>query len=162
MSAVSPGTPDLSAAYTAQHDEIGPIDLVVIAFPPGAPMTGEGAALLLDLVDNGVIRVLDALFVTKNDDETFSGFEARDLQPGTVGDFHVLEGASAGLLGDEDAATAADTIAPGTSAVLILYENRWAAPFAGALRRAGGVIVDNQRIPHQDVIDALDALDAAS
>jgi hypothetical protein len=162
MSAVSPGTPDLSAAYTAQHDEIGPIDLVVIAFPPGAPMTGEGAALLVDVVESGVIRVLDVLFVTKNEDETFSGFEARDLQPGTVGDFHVLEGASVGLLGDEDAATAADSIAPGTSAVLILYENRWAAPFAGALRRAGGVIVDNQRIPHQDVIDALDALDAAS
>jgi Family of unknown function (DUF6325) len=162
MSAVSPGTPDLSTAYTAQHDEIGPIDLVVIAFPPGAPVTGEGAALLLDLVENGVIRVLDALFVTKNEDGTFSGFEARDLQPGSVGDFHVLEGASSGLLGDEDAATAAETIEPGTSAVLILYENRWAAPFAAALRRAGGVMVDNQRIPHQDVLEALDALDAVS
>jgi hypothetical protein len=162
MSAVSHGTPDLSAAYTAQHDEIGPIDLVVIAFPPDAPMTGESAALLMDLVEKGIIRVLDVMFVIKNADGTFSGFEARDLQPESVGDFHVLEGASAGLLGDEDAATAADAIEAGTSAVLILYENRWAAPFAGALRRAGGVLIDNQRIPHQDVIEALDALDPAS
>jgi hypothetical protein len=162
MSTLSHGKQDLSAAYAAQHDELGPIDLVVIGYPPGAPLTGEAVPLLLDLVDRGIIRVLDALFVTKDEDGTFSGFEARDLEPGSVGDFTLLEGASSGLLGDADAETAAAAIEPGTAAVLILYENRWAAPFAAAVRRNGGVLVDNQRIPHQDVIDALDALDAGS
>ena len=162
MSAVSEGKPDLSAAYAAEHDELGPIDLVVIGYPPAAPMTGEALPLLLDLVERGIIRVLDVLFVRKDEDGTFSGFEARGLDANSVGDFTVLEGASSGLLGDEDAATAADAIEPGTAAVLILYENRWAAPFAAAVRRNGGVVVDNQRIPHQDVIDALDALDQTS
>jgi Family of unknown function (DUF6325) len=160
MSAVSPGSADLSAAYAAEHDELGPIDLVVIGFPPGAPMTGEAGALLMDLVNRGVIRVLDALFVKKEGDGTFSGFEARGLEAGAVGDFVVLEGASSGLLGDEDAAKVADAIEPGTAALLLLYENRWAAPLAAALRRSGGELVDNQRIPHQAVIDALDAIEA--
>jgi len=111
-------------------------------------------------VDRGIIRVLDALFVQKNEDGTFSGFAARDLQAGSVGSFTILEGASTGILGDEDAATAADSIEPGSAAVLILYENHWAAPFAAAVRRNGGVLVDNQRIPHQDVIDALEAIEA--
>jgi hypothetical protein len=162
MSAVSPGSSDVSAAIAAAANELGPIDLVVFAYPPGSPMTGEAADILLDLVDRGIIRVLDALFVQKNEDGTFSGFEARGLQAGSVGSFAVLEGASSGLLGDEDAATAADAIEPGSAAVLILYENRWAAPFAAAVRNNGGVLVDNQRIPHQDVIDALAAIEASA
>jgi hypothetical protein len=162
MSTLSDDQQDLSAAYAAAADEIGPIDLVVIGYPPGAPMTGEGVPLLLDLVDRGIIRVLDALFVQKNEDGTFSGFNATGLTADSVGDFTVLEGASSGLLGDEDAAAAADAIEPGSAAVLLLYENHWAAPFAAAVRRNGGVLVDIQRIPHETVIEALDALDAAS
>jgi uncharacterized membrane protein len=162
MDAVPQGKPGGSAAAIADHDEFGPIDLVVIGFPPGAPMTGEAGALLMDLVDRGVIRVLDAMFVTKEEDGTFSGFEARGLEAGAVGDFTVLEGASSGLLGDDDAAKVADAIEPGTAALLLLYENRWAAPLAAALRRSGGEVVDNQRIPHQAVIDALDAIEAGS
>jgi hypothetical protein len=146
----------------AHDEEIGPIDIVVIAYPAGAPMTGEAAPLLLDLVDRGIIRVLDAMFVTKGEDGTFSGFEARDLDDKGVGDLKVFEGASSGLLGEADVATAAEGIEPGTAAVMIVYENRWAAPFAAAVRRNGGVVVENQRIPVQDVIDALDAAEAAS
>jgi hypothetical protein len=144
------------------HDaEFGPIDIVVIAYPPGAPMTGEAAPLLLDLVERGIIRVLDAMFVMKNEDGTYSGFEARDLDDKNVGDFAVFDGASSGLLGDEDASKVADEIEPGSAAVMIVYENRWAAPFVAAVRRNGGVPVAFERIPAQDVIDALDALDAA-
>jgi Family of unknown function (DUF6325) len=160
MSAVSEGGQDLSAAYAAQHDEFGPVDLVVIAYPPEAPLTGEAVPLLLDLVDRGIIRVLDAMFVQKNADGSISGFDARGLDQKSVGDLVVFEGASSGLLDDDDAATAAGAIEPGTAAVMILYENHWAAPFAAAVRRNGGVLVDNQRIPHQVVVDALDALDA--
>jgi uncharacterized protein DUF6325 len=146
----------------AHDEEFGPIDIVVIAYPAGAPMTGDAAPLLLDLVDRKIIRVLDAMFVTKGEDGTFSGFEARDLDDKGVGDLQVFEGASSGLLGEADVATAAEGIEPGTAAVMIVYENRWAAPFAAAVRRNGGVLVDNQRIPVQDVIDALDAAEAAS
>jgi hypothetical protein len=144
----------------ASDMEFGPIDIVVIAYPAGAPMTGDAAPLLVDLVERGIIRVLDAMFVMKNEDGTFSGFDARDLDEKGVGDFAVFEGASSGLLGDEDAATAADALEPGSAAVMIVYENRWAGPFIAAVRRNGGVPIAFERIPAQDVIDALDALDA--
>jgi Family of unknown function (DUF6325)/Short C-terminal domain len=112
------------------HDrELGPIDIVVIAYPAGAPMTGEAVPLLMDLVERGIIRVLDAMFVMKNEDGTFSGFDARDLDEKGVGDFTVFEGASSGLLGEEDVATAADALEPGSAAVMIVYENSWAGPF---------------------------------
>ena len=145
------------------HDlELGPIDILVIAYPAGAPMTGEAIPLMMDLVDRGIIRVLDAMFVIKNEDGTVSGFEATDLDDKGVGDLKVFEGASSGLLGDADVETAADAIEPGSAAVMIIYENRWAAPFAAAVRRNGGVLVDNQRIPAQDLMDALDAAEAAA
>ena len=144
------------------HDgDVGPIDIVVIGYPAGAPMTGEAAPLLVDLVERGIIRVLDAMFVMKNEDGTFSGFDATNLGDKDVGDFTIFEGASSGLLGEEDAAQAADAIEPGSAAVMIVYENRWAAPFIAAVRRNGGVTIAFERIPAQDVIDALDALDAA-
>jgi hypothetical protein len=143
-------------------DEIGPVDIVVIAYPPDAPMTGEAVPLLLDLVDRGIVRVLDVMFVIKEADGTFSGFDATGLDGRGVGDLALFEGASSGLLGDDDAATAAEAIEPGTAAVLIAYENRWAAPFVAAVRRNGGWVVDNQRIPVADLIEALDAADAAS
>ena len=146
----------------AHHDELGPIDIVVIAYSADAPMTGEAAPLLLDLVERGIIRVLDVLFVIKNEDGTVSGFEARDLDGKSVGDFTIFEGASSGLLGEEDVATAAEAIEPGSAAVMIVYENRWAAPFVAAVRRNGGVPIAFERIPVQDLIDSLDAAEAAS
>jgi hypothetical protein len=144
------------------HEELGPIDIVVIAFPAGAPMTGDSVPLLLDLVERKIIRVLDVLFVIKNQDGSFSGFEAKDLEPDRVGDFIEFEGASSGLLGEEDAATAAEAIEPGSAAVVLVYENRWAAPFAASVRRNGGVLVDNQRIPVQSLLDALDTAEASA
>ena len=145
----------------AHEAEFGPVDIAVIGYPADAPMTGEAIPLLLDLIDRGIIRVLDVMFVTKNEDGTFSGFDARDLTNRGVGDFAVFEGASSGLLGDEDAQQAADAIEPGTAAVVLVYENRWAGPFIAAVRRNGGVPVAFERIPAQDLIDALDAAEAA-
>ena len=143
----------------AHDDELGPIDIVVIGYPAGSPMTGEAAPLLLDLIDRGIIRVLDVMFVIKDEDGTFSGFEAKDLHSEHVGDFKVFEGASSGLLGDEDVATAAEGIEPGTAAVMIVYENRWAGPFGSAVRRAGGQLVANGRIPTQALLAAIEADD---
>jgi hypothetical protein len=142
---------------TETLEELGPVDIVVIGYPAGAPMTGSAAQVLLDEVDKGTISVLDAMFVTKNEDGTYSGFDATGIEQGSVGDFQVFEGASSGLLGDDDIATAADAIEPGTSAVMIMYENRWAVPFVAAVHQNGGVFVDAQRIPHQDLIDAVQA-----
>jgi Family of unknown function (DUF6325) len=142
---------------TEMLQELGPVDIVVIGYPAGAPMTGSAAQLLLDEVDKGTIAVLDAMFVTKNADGTYSGFDATGIEQGNAGDFHVFEGASSGLLGDDDIATAAEAIEPGTSAVMIMYENRWAVPFIGAVHENGGVFIDAQRIPHQDLIDAVEA-----
>jgi hypothetical protein len=145
----------------AHADELGPIDIVVIGYPVGAPMTGEAIPMLLDLVDRKIIRVLDALFVIKEEDGTFAGFEASGLEERGVGDLAVFEGAGSGLLGDEDAAAAADAMEPGTAAVMIVYENRWAAPFAAAVRRNGGMLLGFERIPTQAVLASLEAAEAA-
>jgi dihydroorotase-like cyclic amidohydrolase len=144
------------------HDgDLGPIDVAVIAYPADAPMTGEAAPLLVELVERGIIRVLDVMFVTKSQDGTFAGFDARDLDEKGVGDFTVFEGASSGLLDEDDARRAAEAIEPGSAAVMLVYENRWAAPFIAAVRRNGGVPVAFERIPVQDLIDALDATEAS-
>jgi hypothetical protein len=153
---------DEEGTMEAHDEELGPVDIVVIAFPAGSPMTGEAVPMLLDLVDRKIVRVLDVLFVVKNEDGTFSGFDAVDLDSKGVGDLAVFEGASSGLLGDEDVATAADALEPGSAAVLLVYENRWAAPFAAAVRRNGGRLVDFQRIPMQELIAALEAAEAAA
>jgi uncharacterized membrane protein len=145
----------------AHVEELGPVDIVVIAYPAGSPMTGEAVPMLLDLVDRGIIRVLDAMFVVKQEDGTYAGFEATDLDNRGVGDFAAFEGASSGLLGDDDVATAADGIEPGSAALMLVYENRWAAPFAAAVRRNGGRLVGFQRIPIQELIASLDAAEAA-
>jgi hypothetical protein len=147
---------------TEEQVDLGPIDIVLIGFPPGAPMTGEAAPLVADLVQRGIIRLLDVLFITKEQDGTFAGFDARNLDADLVGDFTVFEGASSGLLGDEDLAAAAAAIEPGASAVLIVYENRWAGPFAAAVRRNGGVLLASERVGVGDLIEALEAAEAAS
>ena len=146
----------------ASEEELGPIDVVVIGFPPGAPMTGEAVPIFLDLVDRGIIRVFDVRFVIKNEDGSFSGFDLADLDQDTVGDLTVFAGASTGLLSDNDVSLAAAEIEPGTAAVMIVYENRWAAPFATAVRRNGGVLIASERIGVQDLIDALEAAEAAA
>lgn len=146
----------------AHEDELGPVDIVVIAYPADAPMTGEAIPIFLDLVDRGIIRVLDALFVMQNEDGTVSGFEATDLDSDRLGDLKVFEGASTGLVGQDDAAAVGETLEPGSAAVMIVYENRWAAPFVAAVRRNGGVLVANHRITAQELMDALDTADAVS
>ena len=146
----------------AIQEELGPIDVVVLAYPAGAPMTGDAVPLFLDLVDRGIIRVFDALFVRKEQDGTFSGFDLADLDQDSVGDLTAFAGASTGLLGDDDVALAAGEIERGTAALLIVYENRWAGPFVAAVRRNGGELIAFERIRTRDLMTALDAAEAAS
>jgi hypothetical protein len=147
---------------TDELEDMGPVDIVVIGFPPGAPMTGESVPLLLDLVDKGIVRVLDALLIFKEADGTFSGLAAQDLSADQIGDFAAFAGANSGLLGDDDVASAAEAMEPGSAAAILVYENRWAAPFAAAIRRNGGRLIASHRIPVQELIAALDAAESAS
>jgi hypothetical protein len=152
----------MEAWMEAHEDEVGPVDIVVIEYPPDAPMTGEAMPIFLDLVDRGIIRVLDVLFVKQNEDGTAEGFAASELDADTLGDFKVFEGASSGLLGQDDVASAGEMLEPGSYGVMIVYENRWAAPFVAAVRRNGGQVVATQRITAQELMDAIDTADAVS
>jgi hypothetical protein len=127
-------------------EETGPVDVVVIAYPPGARMSGEAAPLLKDLVDRGVVRILDMLFVRREADGTVSGFTGQGLGEHDVGDLSEFEASSPGMLQDADVAEAAEAVDPGGAATIIVYENVWVAPFASAVRRNGGELVAFQRI----------------
>ena len=134
--------------------ELGPIDYIVLEWPAGKQPTGEAMPYLVDLVDRGLIRILDLAFVHKEDDGTIVGL---DLD--TMGDdpqLTIFEGAASGILGDDDFEEAGAAIEPGCSAALLVYENTWAAPFATALRKGGAQLVANGRIPVNAIIAALD------
>ncbi len=138
--------------------EMGPIDYVLVEWPGKQP-EGQIAPHLVDLVDRGLIRILDLAFLTKGEDGTIEALELSDLG-GDAAELTIFEGAATGLLDDEDHAEAGSALEPGTSAALLVYENTWAAPFATAVRRSGGQLVAGGRIPIEDVLAALDAVEA--
>lgn len=137
------------------RDEIGPIDYLVVEFP-GNKMTGRALPALVDLVDRGLIRILDLLFIRKELDGSVTALEVADLDGDGQLDPLIFEGASSGLLGNDDLDEAAAVIEPGCSAGILVYENVWAAPFAAELRRGGGQLVASGRIPVQAILAALD------
>jgi hypothetical protein len=143
------------------ENEMGPIDYLVVEFP-GDRMTGKVLPALVGLVDRGLIRILDLVFVRKEPDGSVSGLAVTDLDGDGVLDPVVFEGASSGLLGDDDVQEAAGVLEPGSSAGILVYENVWAAPFASELRRSGGQLVASGRIPVQAVLAALDAAEPAA
>lgn len=136
-------------------NEMGPIDYIVVEWPGRQP-NGEVAPQLVDLVDRGLIRILDLVFIAKDEDGNVAGLEISELA-GEVAELSVFEGASSGLISDEDVDEAGGVLEPGTSAALLVFENAWAAPFVSAVRRSGGQLVASGRIPAQDLLDALDA-----
>jgi hypothetical protein len=146
-------------AVSATDIELGPIDYLVVEWPAGKPPTGEGMPLLVDLVDRGLIRVLDLTFIHKEEDGSVVGLDLNALGDDGAPELTIFEGASSGLLGDDDYQEAAAAIEPGCSAALLVYENTWAAPFATALRRSGAQLVANGRIPVNALIAALDELE---
>jgi hypothetical protein len=146
---------------TDSLDEMGPIDYLVVEFP-GSKMTGEGFPLLLDLVDRGIIRVLDLVFVRKELDGNVVGIAITDLDGDGELDLAVFEGASSGLLAQDDIDEAGAVLEPGNSAGILVYENTWAGPLAGALRRSGAEVVASGRIPVQEILAALEREDATA
>lgn len=140
-------------------DDLGPVDYLIVEFPVGHQnFTGEGAEELLRLHDAGIIRIMDILLLAKADDGTVDAMELSDLPD--LGEFRQLEAQLAQTLAEEDVENLAAAMDPGSVAGVLVYENVWAAPFASAMRRAGGQLIANGRIPIQALIAAVEA-DAA-
>jgi hypothetical protein len=145
---------------SASELELGPVDIVVIGFGPDAPRTGESIPLFIDLVDRGIIRVLDVMIVEKAADGTVARLEISEVGGQVSAELDVFQGASTGMLGDEDASTAAEGMQSGEAAVLICFENAWAAPFVSSVHRNGGRVLAFERVPAQDLLDVVEALEA--
>jgi hypothetical protein len=141
-----------------EADVMGPISYLIVEFP-GNKMTGEGLQALIDLVDRGLVRVLDLEFVTRNEDGSVAALSMQELDTGEF-DVTILEGASSGLLDDSDFDDAREAIQPGSSAGILLFENRWAIPFVQGLRSGGAELVAAGYIPLADLAASLDATDA--
>ena len=148
---------------TEQFDDLGdlgPIDYVVVEWSSTDKMNGEALPLLVDLVDRGIIRLLDLAFIRKDLDGTVSGLEVTDFDGDGTLDLAVFEGVSSGLIGPDDIEDAGSVVEPGSAAGIIVFENTWAAPFAKALRKSGAQLVANGRIPVQAILASLDAADS--
>ena len=137
---------------------VGPIDYVLIEFP-GSQFNGQIAPSILELVDSETIRLLDLVFVHKTEDGDIETLELTDVAPAEAGDLAAAEVGYAGLLADEDLEAAAAIVEPGSSALLLVWENTWAAPLATAIRESGGQLVSSGRIPVNAIISALEAAD---
>jgi len=140
-------------------EHTGAIDYVVVEVPR-REITGEVVPSLLDLIDRGLIRIMDVLIVITSDDGTFETLIPDDLDPAEVGQLGALVGASSGLLGPDDATEVASIMEPNATSLMLVYENLWSLPFAIAAREAGGQLISQGHIPTQAIVAALDALDA--
>jgi Family of unknown function (DUF6325) len=138
---------------------LGPISYLIVEFP-GNKMTGEGFTALLDLVDRGVIRILDLMFVTRDTDGSMKALELQDIDHDGQFDLAVFAGASSGLLSPDDLSDAASVIEPGSAAGILIFENRWATPFVQALRRGKAELVSAGYIPQTDLLAALDVAES--
>jgi hypothetical protein len=140
-------------ATDAELMEMGPIDYVVLEWARDVTPSGV-APLILDIVDRGLIRILDVAFIAKEDDGIVTAVDLGSLEA-----FGQFKGAESGLLDQSDLEAAGEVLEPGTLAAVIIWENRWLAPVAVALRRSGAQLVANGRVPVQAIIAALDADD---
>ena len=141
--------------------ELGPVDYLIVEWPKESPPTGDAFPYLVDLVERGVIRILDMSFIEKDEDGNVLEIDIADFDGDGYPDLAVFEGASSGLLDADDHEEAGNVLEPGTAAAILVYENTWAAPFATALRRGGAQLVAQGRIPINDIIQTLDELEAA-
>lgn len=149
-------TDQMTADVAEPLDELGPVDWIVVEFP-GSRFKGEIAPALADLVDRGIVRVLDLLLIRKDDDGSLDFYELSDLDESEIGSLRAYETVLAELLSVEDVESVAAAVEPGSTAALLVWENSWAAPFGSAVRRAGGQLVASGRIPVQAMLAAIEA-----
>ncbi len=136
-------------------DQLGPVDYLVVEFP-GSNFNGEIMPELVDLVQRGIIRVLDLVLIKKEEDGSYDALEFDEIEDSALGDLREFERELADVLSEEDIISAADALEPGSTAGLLVYENLWAAPFASAVRRSGGQLVADGRIPVQALLAVLE------
>jgi hypothetical protein len=146
---------------TDDAPDLGPIDYLVMEFATER-MTGESLPILRDLAGAGTIRILDLAFVRKEADGTVTSLTIAELDADEDLDLTVFDGAGSGLVDREDLDEAGRVLEPGRAAVLVVYENSWAGPLVGALRRSGAQVVAGGRIPHEELLDALAATETAA
>ncbi|HET6667455.1 MAG TPA: DUF6325 family protein [Intrasporangium sp.] len=138
--------------------DVGPIDYFALEFP-GARLTGEGLSILVDLVDRGIIRILDMRALVRDDEGNVTAMAISDLDGDGTLDLALFQGVESDLLDEEDIEQAAALVGPGNAAALLVYENTWAGPFVSAMRRAGAEVVASGRIPADAVHARLEALE---
>jgi hypothetical protein len=137
---------------------VGPVEYIIVGFP-GNRFTGEIAPELIALVESGTVRILDLIFIGKDADGAVVSFEIDELDE--LAGFGAVDADIGGLISPEDIEFAAGQLEPNSSAALLIWEDVWATPFAEAVRRSGGVLLDGARIPHEMIESALDALPPA-
>ena len=147
----------MSTGTDAVSIDMGPIDYLIVEFPEKRE-PGSALPLLLDLVDRGIIRILDLVIIRRELDDSIVRVNLTDLSPALA----VFDGASSGLLDQHDIDNAAVAIDRDSAAALLVYENRWAAPFVRALRNEGAQLIDTGRIPLDAVLAQLDATEPPS
>lgn len=139
-------------------DVLGPIGYLIVEYPGTNKMTGNAFRELVNLVDRGLVRVLDLRFVMRAEDGSLAVMELSDIDADGQFDFGMFAGVSSGLLDESDLKEAANAIEPNSAAAVMVYENHWAAPFARALREAGANLVAAGFIPQDELLASLDAL----
>ena len=150
----------MGGAENSGIDELGPVDYLVVEFPPGAQnFTGEMAAELVRLSDAGTIRVLDLMILQKAADGSVDAYEIDDTED--AGEIRALEAQVSEILAADDVVHLAAAMEPGSVAGVLVWENTWAAPFASAARRSGGQLIATGRIPIQAIAASIEAEMAA-
>ena len=139
----------------AQELDLGPVDYFLVGFPPGAPLDGGALMQMAALVQQGVIQVLDALVIRKDEDGTISGVDLSEA--GDSAELLAFSGVRTGLIQDEDMQLAAEEMPPGSVAAFVLYENTWARGFITAVHERGGVFLGSGRIGMDDLLAAIEA-----
>ena len=142
-----------SSGGSASTVEVGPVEYVIVGFE-GNRFNGEIVPALVDLVDSGAVRILDLIFISKDADGTVTAFEYDELED--LLPLCAVADDSLGLLNDEDVDMAAETLEPNCSAAFLVWEDLWAARFAGAVRASGGTFIAGERIPHEIVVAAIE------
>ena len=142
------------------EQDVGPIDYLIVEFP-GGKLQGRAFAALVDLVEAGTIRILDLAVAMVGENGDFTAIEITDLDGDGELDLAVFEGVSSGLLDEDDFAESAALAGAGNGIAMLVYENTWAGPFVSALRSIDAEVIASGRIPADEVIAALDALEAS-
>jgi Family of unknown function (DUF6325) len=137
--------------------ELGPVDYMIVAFP-GNQFRGEIAPALADLVESGTIRIIDLAFVGKSSEGDVVAFELTDLEPDVREAFEKAGVEVNGLFNEDDLMAAGEELEPNSSAALLVWENVWARDVAQEIRDAGGVLLDFERLPHEVVQAAREAV----